>query len=422
MSWSDEVTRTQLDLSRAPAECGWAGTMLERFLAGISHGHIKIVLPSGQAINKQGFHPGPEAIILIRNWRMLRRVITAGDIGFAEGFIEGDWTTPDLTAVIRFAARNGKALAPAIDGSFPMRVLNRISHLFHANTKRGSRKNIEAHYDLGNDFYALWLDPSMLYSSAIFDETTQTLEEAQNRKLGRIAEKLELTDGETVLEIGCGWGALATHLAKMNHAKVTGITLSPSQLSWANGVIEQSGLSGDVTLRLQDYRDINGQFDRIVSIEMFEAVGEAYWPSYFDTLKRCLKPGGHAVLQIISIEEKRFKTYRGSIDFIQRYVFPGGFLPSDKALSRSVVRSGLAVREIEHFGVSYARTLAEWRIRFEEHWPQIAALGFDERFRRLWLYYLCYCQAGFEEGAIDVGLYTIEQTSVQREGGLSWKG
>jgi cyclopropane-fatty-acyl-phospholipid synthase len=419
MSWSDEVTGTQLDLSQAPAEFGWPGTMLERFLAGVSYGHIKIVLPSGQVINKQGAHPGPEAIILIRNWRMLRRVIAAGDIGFAEGFIEGDWTTPDLTAVIRFAARNGKALAPAIEGSLLMRVVNRMKHLFRANTRRGSRKNIEAHYDLGNAFYALWLDPSMLYSSAIFDETARSLEQAQSRKLDRIAEKLRLAGEESVLEIGCGWGALATHLAKVNRSKVTGITLSPSQLSWASGVVEQSGLSNDVTLRLQDYRDTDGQFDRIVSIEMFEAVGEAYWPSYFDSLKRCLKPGGRAVLQIISIEEERFRTYRGSTDFIQQYVFPGGFLPSDNALTASVAHAGLAVCEIEHFGASYARTLAEWRIRFEEHWPQIAAQGFDERFRRLWLYYLCYCQAGFEEGTINVGLYTIEHASVLRQGGLS---
>lgn len=300
-----------------------------------------------------------------------------------------------------------------------MRFVNRMKHLFRANTKRGSRKNIEAHYDLGNDFYALWLDPSMLYSSAMFDETARTLEEAQNRKLGRIAEKLELAGGETVLEIGCGWGALAVHLAKMNNAKVTGITLSPSQLSRANSIVEQSGVSSDVTLRLQDYRDTSGQFDRIVSIEMFEAVGEAYWPSYFDTLKHCLKPGGRAVLQIISIEEERFRTYRGSTDFIQKYMFPGGFLPSDDALSASVARAGLAVREFEHFGISYALTLAEWRIRFEEHWPQIAALGFDEQFRLLWLYYLCYCQAGFEEGTINVGLYTIEHASVEQKGGRS---
>lgn len=418
MSWSDEVTGTQLDLSQAPAQFGWSGKILERFLRGIRYGHIKIVLPSGQVINKQGSNPGFEAVILIRNWRMLRRVIAAGDIGFAEGFIEGDWTTPDLTAVIRFAARNSSALAPAIEGGLLMRGLNRLKHVFRANTKRGSRKNIEAHYDLGNDFYALWLDPSMLYSSAIFDETTSTLEEAQAKKLGLIDEKLKLAGGETVLEIGCGWGALATHLAKVNHAKVTGITLSPSQLSFASDIVEQSGVSSEVTLRLQDYRDTNGQFDRIVSIEMFEAVGEAYWPSYFNALKRCLKPGGRAVLQIISIEEERFRTYRGSTDFIQKYVFPGGFLPSDKALSASVADAGLAVSEIEHFGLSYARTLAEWRIRFEEHWPQIAALGFDERFRRLWLYYLCYCQAGFEEETINVGLYTVEHAPAQQGGGM----
>jgi cyclopropane-fatty-acyl-phospholipid synthase len=408
MSWSDEASATPLDLSQAPHAFGWAGKVLERLLSGIVYGHLKIVLPSGEIVEKQGTQPGPEAMIVIRKWRMLRRVIGAGDIGFAEGFIEGDWTTPDLTSLIRFAARNGEVLAPAIEGRLPMRIFNRLKHVFRANTKRGSRRNIEAHYDLGNEFYEQWLDGTMLYSSAIFDETTPTLEEGQRTKLARIAEKLSLAGGETVLEIGCGWGALAAYLSRQMDAKVTGITLSPSQLSWANKVVEKAGLTKNIDLRLQDYRDTNGQFDRIVSIEMFEAVGEAYWPSYFATLKRCLKPGGRAVLQIISIEEERFRTYRGSTDFIQKYVFPGGFLPSDSALSASVSDAGLLISETEHFGQSYARTLAEWRIRFEENWPQIAALGFDERFRRLWLYYLCYCEAGFAEGTIDVGLYTIE--------------
>ncbi|NLR97098.1 class I SAM-dependent methyltransferase [Rhizobium sp. P38BS-XIX] len=408
MSSLDESSRAPIDLSEDSGRFGWAGKIIDRLFGTIAYGRLRLVLPAGQIIEKRGRHHGPEASITICRWRMLRRVVAAGDIGFAESFIDGDWTTPDLTAVIRFAARNSEALAPAIEGGLPMRLLNRVKHLLNANTKRGSRRNIEAHYDLGNAFYKEWLDPSMLYSSAIFDMTTPTLEAAQQKKLETIAEKLDLSGGESILEIGFGWGALALHLAEKSDASVTGITLSPSQLDWARHAVEISDVSDKIDLSLKDYRDIDGQFDRIVSIEMFEAVGEAYWPSYFDTLKRCLKPGGRAVLQIISIEEQRFATYRNTTDFIQKYIFPGGFLPSDSVLSASVRAAGLKITATDHFGRSYARTLAEWRARFEARWPVIAELGFDERFRRLWHYYLCYCEAGFEEGTINVGLYTIE--------------
>jgi cyclopropane-fatty-acyl-phospholipid synthase len=223
-----------------------------------------------------------------------------------------------------------------------------------------------------------------------------------------IAEKLALEGGEKILEIGCGWGALAGYLAEYGDAHVTGITLSPSQLAWAQTAVKEVGKSDAVDLRLQDYRDVQGQFDRIVSIEMFEAVGEAYWPEYFATLKRCLKPGGRAVLQVISIEETRYENYRRKADFIQKFIFPGGFLPSDKVLERDLVKAGLVLTDTEHFGHSYALTLAEWRQRFIANWPEIEKLGFDDKFRRLWEYYLCYCEGGFEEGAINVGLYTIE--------------
>jgi cyclopropane-fatty-acyl-phospholipid synthase len=385
--------------------------LLGRLTSGIRYGRLRIVLPSGAVMEKTGEEDGPEATIVMKRWRMLRRIIAGGDIGFAEAFMHGEWTTPDLTSVIRFAARNTEALAPAIQGNSLMRLMHRIGHVFNANTRRGARKNIEAHYDLGNDFYKQWLDPTMLYSSAIWNESTADLEAAQQLRLKRIREKLELKGGETVLEIGCGWGALAANLAVEADAKVTGITLSPSQLSWANEVVARTGRSGQVDLRLQDYRDTDGKFDRIVSIEMFEAVGEAYWPSYFQTLKRCLKDRGKAVLQIISIEEKRFEDYRRNTDFIQKYVFPGGFLPSDKALSAEIAKAGLVLKEIEHFGKSYARTLAEWCNRFKAQWSTIAPLGFDQRFHRLWEYYLCYCEAGFEEGSIDVGLYTLEHAN-----------
>ncbi|MND80813.1 Cyclopropane-fatty-acyl-phospholipid synthase [compost metagenome] len=408
MSQLDDLSHVSSTTSGRSQHLGRSGRLLARLIGDIKFGRLRIVLPSGAVIEKRGSQHGPEATIVMRNWRMLRRLVTAGDIGFAEGFLAGDWTTPDLTAVIRFAARNSEALSPAIDGNVLMRFIHRISHLLNANTKKGSRRNIEAHYDLGNDFYRQWLDRTMLYSSAIYDETTPNLEAAQQKRLDRIRQKLALEGGESVLEIGCGWGALAVELAARSDANVVGLTLSPSQLTWAKDTVKTSGQEAKVDLRLQDYRDTEGQFDRIVSIEMFEAVGEAYWPSYFETLKRCLNQDGRAVLQIISIEDKRFEAYRGSIDFIQKYVFPGGFLPSDKALDKAISAAGLKLTEVEHFGKSYARTLADWRLRFHANWPAIAEQGFDERFRRLWHYYLSYCEAGFEEGSIDVGLYTIE--------------
>ncbi|MCL7999907.1 cyclopropane-fatty-acyl-phospholipid synthase family protein [Brucella sp. 21LCYQ03] len=382
--------------------------LLRRLLDQVRYGRLVIVLPSGKSLVAQGSLPGADAKIIINRWRSVRRMVTGGDIGFAQAYIEGDWTTPDLTSVIRFAARNRDTLLSTLRGSRFMRLVHRVGHLLNANTRRGSRKNIEAHYDLGNDFYRRWLDQTMLYSSAIWNEKTHSLESAQEYKLQCIADKLALEGGEKILEIGCGWGALATFLAEHGDAHVTGITLSPSQLAWANKVVSDAGQAEAVDLRLQDYRDVEGQFDRIVSIEMFEAVGEAYWPEYFATLKRCLKPGGRAVLQIISIEDARYENYRRKADFIQKFIFPGGFLPSDKVLERDVLKAGLVLKEIEHFGHSYALTLAEWRQRFISNWPAIEQLGFDDRFRRLWEYYLCYCEGGFEEGAINVGLYTIE--------------
>jgi len=408
MSHIDEISPLPTVIARGFSGWSPSARLLRRLLNQVQHGRLTLVLPSGKVIYGQGSLAGPEAQIIIKSWRCLRRLLMGGDIGFAQAYIAGEWTSADLTSVVRFAVRNRDTLLSSLRGSVWMRALNRIGHLFNANTRRGSRRNIEAHYDLGNDFYRRWLDPSMLYSSAIWNETTHNLESAQEYKLQCIAEKLALEGGEKVLEIGCGWGALARFLAKHDGAYVTGITLSPSQLAWANQSIIEAGQEKDIDLRLQDYRDLEGQFDRIVSIEMFEAVGEAYWPEYFATMKRCLKPDGRAVLQIISIEDSRYENYRRKADFIQKFIFPGGFLPSDKVLERDLMKAGLVVKEVEHFGRSYARTLAEWRERFVANWPEIEKLGFDDRFRRLWEYYLCYCEGGFEEGAINVGLYTIE--------------
>jgi len=275
-----------------------------------------------------------------------------------------------------------------------------------ANTLSGSRRNIRQHYDLGNAFYAQWLDAGMSYSSGLFSEPGMTLEQAQAAKQARVLALLDAAPGQTVLEVGCGWGGQMEVLAR-HGCSVTGLTLSPAQLAYTQQRIAASGLAGRANAMLQDYRQSSGGFDRVVSIEMLEAVGEAFWPRYFDTLRARLNPGGIAVLQVITIDDARFENYRRAPDFIQRYIFPGGMLPPSGALRRCIADTGLALQHVETFGDSYAQTLAVWRRRFLDAWPQIAAMGFSERFRRMWDYYLCYCEAGFRAGAIEVGLWRI---------------
>lgn len=380
---------------------------LNPLIRRIRYGGLTIVTPSGGRIVYHATAPGPEACIVLHRWRAARRLLIGGDVAFAEAYMKGDWTTPDLTAVIELAARNAETLDNAIGGGPVVRTLNRLRHAMRANTKRGSRRNIEAHYDLGNDFYALWLDETMTYSSAIYSAGAQeSLEEAQARKIARIGDMLDVDSAKTVLEIGCGWGALGRALATRG-AHVTGLTLSPSQLEWARRAGEEAGLSHRLDLRLEDYRDARGSFDRIVSIEMIEAVGERYWPDYFGAISQRLKKGGCAVLQAITIADDRFEAYRKAADFIQRYVFPGGMLPSKATMARSAADAGLKIVACETFPDSYAITLAEWRRRMLHAWPQISAQGFDTRFRRLWEYYLCYCEAGFRQRTIDVGLYKL---------------
>jgi len=277
------------------------------------------------------------------------------------------------------------------------------------NTRRGSRRNIAAHYDLGNDFYQLWLDSSMSYSSAIYSSPGQTLEDAQRAKLDCVIDLLGLAGGERVLEIGCGWGGLAGRIIEQNGCHVTGLTLSTQQLRYAQRELFQRGLGGKSDLRLQDYRDAEGTYDRVVSVEMLEAVGAAYWPTFFANLRQRLNPQGAAVLQVITIDQSRFEGYRRRPEFIQRYIFPGGMLPTTAIIEQLVANAGLRLVSSEFFGDSYARTLAEWHRRFQETWPSIAALGFDDRFKRMWEYYLAYCRLGFEIGALNVGLYKIER-------------
>jgi cyclopropane-fatty-acyl-phospholipid synthase len=381
--------------------------LVERLVAPLAIGTLRVILPSGATVVRSGPVAGPEATIHLHRWRTLARVVLRGDIGFGEAHVAGDWSSPDLVQLLRLAAVNLDSLATTIRGSTLARAFARLRHLARPNSKRGSKRNIIAHYDLGNDFYRHWLDGTMLYSSALWSDEASTLEAAQAAKLARIRELLALSGGESVLEIGCGWGALAADLATHAGARLTGLTLSPSQLAWGRDVAARAGVAPLVDLRLQDYRDVEGHYDRIVSIEMFEAVGEAWWPTYFDTVARRLKPGGRAVLQVITIADERLDAYRRDTDFIQHHVFPGGFLPSPSAFRAAAGRAGLAVAHEETFGLSYAETLAEWRRRFHAARDEIAPLGFDDRFRRLWDYYLAYCEAGFREGTIDVGLYTL---------------
>jgi cyclopropane-fatty-acyl-phospholipid synthase len=322
--------------------------------------------------------------------------------------MDGDWSSPEPAAFLELAARNAAPLSSAIDGTPFARFVNRVLHGLHANTLSGSRRNIRQHYDLGNDFYAQWLDAGMSYSSALYLEPTMTLEQAQAAKHARVLALLDVAPGQDVLEIGCGWGSMAELLAQ-HECSVTGLTLSPAQLAYAQERFAARGLSDRASVLLQDYRESGGKFDRVVSIEMLEAVGEAFWPRYFDILRQRLNPGGIAVLQVITIDDARFENYRRTPDFIQRYIFPGGMLPPPGALRRCIAEAGLALQHVETFGESYAQTLVAWRRRFLDTWPQIAAMGFPERFRRMWDYYLCYCEGGFRAGAIDVGLWRIER-------------
>ncbi|HEY1453600.1 MAG TPA: cyclopropane-fatty-acyl-phospholipid synthase family protein [Roseiarcus sp.] len=382
--------------------------ILARLLDGLRYGSLSVILPSGQKFVRAGSEPGPEATVVLHRWRALQRLFTGGGIGFAQAWIDGDCSSLDLTALIRLAARNLHGLGGAAKGSFFSRLAFRLQHLLNDNTRRGSARNIVAHYDLGNDFFRLWLDEAMVYSSALWDGSTPTLEAAQLRKIERVLDLVDVRGGERVLEIGCGWGTLAVRLAEAGAAHVTALTLSPAQLDFARRLAAARGSGSQVNFRLQDYRDVNGRFDRIVSIEMAEAVGEAWWPAYFGKIARCLEPGGRAVVQVITVADEHFDDYRRTVDFIQRYIFPGGCLPSKTVVQQQFERAGLRLVSRESFGLSYARTLAEWRRRFHSRWPDIAALGFDDRFRRLWDYYLSYSAAGFLEGVSDVGLYCVE--------------
>lgn len=388
----DTAVWTDTDLKAAP---GVFRGVLRVLAPRWETGSVTWILPDGTTLRIAGTRPGPNAAVRINSYRFIRRVLTSGAIGFAEGFIAGEWETPDLSTALEAFSLNFDRLAPLVSANPLMRAIHALHHLMRRNSREGSRKNIHAHYDLGNSFYARWLDPTMTYSSALYERPGQPLPEAQTAKYAALARMIDLAPDKRVLEIGCGWGGFAEFAAKEVGARVTGITISQAQYEFAKRRLFEQGLADKADIRLVDYRDVAGQYDAVASIEMFEAVGEAYWPAYFDKIREVLKPGGRAGLQIITIRDELFGAYRGAPDFIQRYIFPGGMLPSEARLKEETERAGLEWRDLRRFGHDYADTLAEWARRFEAAWSEIRKDGFDERFRRLWRFYLSYCEAGF---------------------------
>ncbi len=377
-----------------------------RTVRQLRRGTLDLTLPDGSAETIRGAEPGPRASLVIRDAKVLDRYLRHGSVGFAEGYIAGEWDTPHLADLLELLDRNFDAWGQGYFGPVLTRFLARLQHWFRRNSKRGSQRNIHAHYDLGNEFFAAWLDPSMTYSAALFDERHSAeradLEAAQKAKYRHLCRMIDLQPGQRLLEIGSGWGGFAMTAAGEFGARVTSITISRAQHELASARIAEAGLGEQVEIRFQDYRDVEGSFDRIASIEMFEAVGEAYWPTFFGKLNTALKPGGVAGLQIITIADEHFESYRKGSDFIQQYIFPGGMLPSTTALAEHTERVGLEITQKVAFGRDYARTLAIWGERFESAWDGIRQLGFDERFRRVWRYYLGYCEAGFRSGSTDV--------------------
>jgi len=378
-------------------------------LARLAIGRLTVILPDGRQVTFEGREPGPSATVRLKDTGVVRRFMLGGDLGFAEAFIEDMAESPDLPALVELFCRNKAAIQHHTRAHPLAKMLRRVLHLLNRNSRTGARRNISYHYDLGNAFYERWLDPTMTYSSALYEGSQQDLEAAQRAKYHRMAQDLALKEDDRVLEIGCGWGGFAEVAARDYGAHVHGITLSTEQLAYARNRAAEAGLADRVTFELRDYRDVEGRYDAIASIEMFEAVGEKYWPAFFTTLGDRLKEGGRAALQIITIDADSFDDYRRHPDFIQRYIFPGGMLPTREHVLDHAAKVGLAARDERAFGLDYARTLAEWRERFLATWPEVESLGFDARFKRMWLYYLAYCEGGFRSGNIDVRHFAFQR-------------
>ena len=395
-----------------PAEAPAAARAVFRLLRSLQVGVLDVQLPDGELLRfGHPEHEGPRASIRLLDWAVCRAALKSGDIGFAESWIAGQWTTPDLVALLKLFIANRDAMERVVYGTWWGALAYRIKHLLNRNSRHGSRKNIHAHYDLGNPFYRLWLDETMNYSSAWFEgDHTRPMADEQKAKVRRALAEVQTRPGQRVLEIGCGWGALAETAAREFGLHVTGVTLSTEQLAFAQERLQRQGLAPLGDLRLQDYRDIDdGPFDAVLSIEMFEAVGREYWGDYFGALKRQLKPGGRACIQSITIRDDLFDRYVKGTDFIQQYIFPGGLLPSPSAFRAEARKAGLVVENELAFGADYAETLRRWRIAFLARDGQVRQLGFDTRFMRIWEFYLAYCEAAFATGNTDVMQFTLRR-------------
>ena len=375
----------------------------------LNSGRVDFVLPDGRRFRAEGKCPGPVAEITINNPEVFARLIREGDLGFSDAYLDEWWTTPDLQTFMDFIHADNDDMYDGFSGIAIVRAWEKVRFWFQSNSKRQALKNISHHYDLGNDFYSLWLDDTMTYSSALFNTGQESLENAQIAKYASMIDQMGVKPGDHVLEIGCGWGGFAEYAAKERGLKVTGLTISKEQLLYAQKRIKNKGLEDKVDLKLQDYRDEKGVYDGVASIEMFEAVGEKYWPIYFETIKHCLKPGRQATLQIITVHDARWDVYRKSVDFIQKYIFPGGMLPSPSVLRQEVTKAGLRVQHSIEFGKSYSQTLRRWFDVFNDQWDTINDMGFDDRFRRMWNFYLTSCAATFESGNCDVTQITLQK-------------
>jgi cyclopropane-fatty-acyl-phospholipid synthase len=395
-----------------PAGAPAAARTVLQLLARLRHGSLSVRLPDGST-RRFGQGQTPTASLHLNDWQVCSAALKSGDIGFAEGYIDGHWSSPDLVALLRLFIANRREVEDVIYGTWLGRLFYRVRHLLNRNTRGNSQKNIHAHYDLGNAFYELWLDGTMNYSSALYETPQASMQQAQLAKVRRALRMVDVKPGERVLEIGCGWGALAEMATTEFGASVVGVTLSTEQLAWARARMARCGVAEQADLRLQDYRDIgrdgsaDQSFDAICSIEMIEAVGREYWPTYFATVARLLKTGGRACIQSIVIDDEFFERYLQSTDFIQQYIFPGGCLPSPSAFRAQAEQAGLKVIDEFCFGQDYARTLQEWRQAFMAREQQVLALGFDRRFMRIWEFYLAYCEAAFAERNTDVVQYTL---------------
>ncbi|MET0607057.1 MAG: cyclopropane-fatty-acyl-phospholipid synthase family protein [Beijerinckiaceae bacterium] len=385
-----------------PRDLPLAARLALGYALNLRRGRLEVHLPDGRCLEFRGEGAGPNATIIVRDWGFARRMMSGGDIGLGEAFIRGEWDSPDLTAFLLLFCINHNAVETLLDGRALIRWWQRVRHFLNGNTKVGARRNIRAHYDLGNHFYAAWLDRTMTYSAAIFAPGDNDLASAQLRKYRALASALHVGRDDRLLEIGCGWGGFAEFAAREIGCRVTGLTISREQFEFAQQRMQKAGLSEKVEIKLQDYRDEKGIYDRIASIEMFEAVGESYWPSFFSQLRDRLTSGGAAGVQVITIQERFFEGYRKEIDFIRRYIFPGGMLPTPTIMRQLGENFGVPLKEEREFALDYAQTLALWRERFFTAWPQLLPLGFDERFKRTWSYYLSYCEAGFRSKNIDV--------------------